>query len=115
MEQGNWAGSFTQEMNGNSANMRSLSMLPHIDALPGAQAEASGVNRDGELNRSESRPKVGSHIVVSLSRMNKQWIAIRNEPLKKPLQIAPDIRIRILLNQKGGRSMLNEESRQSGG
>ncbi len=75
-------------------------MLVEIDPLPRAQGRPPFDDRERERGRGQRRAYVGRHVVGPLGGMTKDGIAVRNEPAQEPLQIRPDLRVGVLLDQQ---------------
>ena len=88
-------------------------MFPNIYALPGPEHQRTGAYGDGQINRGEGRPDVGRHVILTLRRVNKERVAIRNEPIEKGVQITPDIRVGILLDEQRCGSVAQMQGKQT--
>jgi hypothetical protein len=56
---------------------------------------------------------MGGHIVIAFGCMNEHGVAIGDKAGEEGFQIAADVRIGILLNQQGGGSVSEMESKKT--
>lgn len=75
-------------------------MFPKIDSLPGAQSKPPFQQRNRQIDSGQHRSNVRRHVIFSFDGVNKQRITIPDKPAKKILQIPPDVRVRIFLDQQ---------------
>jgi hypothetical protein len=102
-----------QTMDRNQALMWRAAVFPQVNALPGAKRQPALHDWDGEAGCGECGSDVCRHIVIALRGMDKQRVAILDEPVEKALQIPPDIRVCIFLNQQRGRGVTDLEREQA--
>ncbi len=77
-------------------------MFPEVNALPGAQGQPPAGEGDREVDRGQRGADMRWHVVRAFGRVDKPRIAIGNQAFEKPVQIDPDIRIGIFLDQQRG-------------
>ena len=88
-------------------------VFPNVNALPGAEHQATPADRDAEIDCCECGAYMRRHIIVTFSRMFKQPVAIRHQPPKEPFQIAPYFRVCILLDEQRSGRVLYVRSKQA--
>ena len=88
-------------------------MLPEVDPLPGPQRKLALADGDGKVDGRQRSADVGWHVVVALDRVREERIAVRHEARKEALQIAPHIRVGILLYEQRGRSVAEVQGDQA--
>ena len=91
-----------------------VTMFKKVNALPGSQRQPASKNRDRQIRRRQGRAHMGGHIVVTFGRVDKKPVAIRNQAAEKSLQIAPDIRVRILLDEERSGGVAQMQRQQAG-
>jgi len=94
--------------------MRLAAMFPDVDALPRSKRKPAPLNRQTHVHGGERRPDVGGHVVVAFDRVREDRVAIGYEALEEPLEIAPDVRVRIFLHEKRRRRVLQMDCADSG-
>src|SRR5215468_8637795 len=107
------AASASQQMQDHLSAMRSKPMLPEIDALPCAEHQAPGFERDRKLHRGEGRPDMGWHVIVALVAMTEERVAVGNQTGQEALEITEHVRIRVLLHDETRGRMSNEERQEA--
>ena len=105
---------FTQEVNDDTAGVRFGAVFPNVYPLPGAERKPTSGYRDTEIHRCKGRAHMSGHVIIALSRMLKQRVAVRCKTRKEALKITPNFRVRILLDQERGGSVLNMQCNQAG-
>src|SRR2546427_2831661 len=79
------------QMRRDNARMGRTSVLPNVEPLPGAQCQAAASNGNREVHGSKGGTHVSGHVILALSSMHEQWIAITHETGKKTFQIAAHV------------------------
>ena len=100
-------------MRRDNARMGRTSVLPNIDPLPGAQCQAAASNGNREVHGSKGGTHVSGHVILALSSMHEQWIAITHETGKKTFQIAAHVRVGIFLDEQRGGGMAEVQCDQA--
>ena len=93
--------------------MSRTAVFPEVNALPRAKGKPAAHNRNGKIDGGERRPNVRRHIVLSFRGMNKQRVTVRHQPGEKAFQVAPHVRVGILLDQQGRRCVANVKGYQA--
>jgi len=93
--------------------MRRATMFPNVNPLPCAKRHPPLMHRNAQVNRGERGADVRRHIVITFSRVNEKRITVADEPRKKTFQVAPHVRVRILLNQQRRRCVPQMQRKQS--
>jgi len=75
-------------------------MFPKINPLPCPKGQPPILERNHEVYGRKRRANMRGHIVLALCGVLEKFVTIGNQPRKEALQIAPDFRIGILLNQE---------------
>lgn len=91
---------------------RMISVLPQVNALPGAQHQLSLLYGDAQLGRRQCRLDMGGHIIGPLQCVRVEGVAFRYQPVEPVLQIDARTVIVILLDQQARRGMLDEQGAQ---
>ena len=78
--------------------MRLMPVLPQINPLPCSEDEPAIVERDGKIHRRQCGADVRGHIIIALSSVNEQRIAIAHEPREERIEVAAHVGIGILLD-----------------
>jgi len=86
------------EMRHDAAAVGVGAVFPKINALPGAEREFAAYYGHGHIHRGESGANVRGHIVLTFGSVLEDWIAIRDQPREKLLEVAANIRIGVFLN-----------------
>jgi hypothetical protein len=71
-------------------------------------------NRDAQIDRRERRPDVRGHVIVAFDRMHEQRIAVAHEAREESFEIAPHVRVGVLLDQQRGGRVLQVQRAQAG-
>lgn len=109
-----FASLFTNEMSDDAARVRHGTMFPKINSLPCAERHFSADDWNAEIDRSQRGADVSGHIIITLTGMAENRIAIGNEPRKKSFEIAAHFRVGIFLNDERRRSVLKMKCQQAG-
>lgn len=81
-------------------------MFPQINSLPGAERHAAIGDGDAEIHSRERGADMRGHVVRTFAGVLEQGITVRHKAGKKAIQIGAHIRIRVLLDEQGGRRVL---------
>src|ERR1035437_8818142 len=103
---------FADEVQRHAARMWPCAVFPQIDSLPRSEREPASVNRDGKIHRRQRGADVRGHVVVALSSVAEERIAVAHEPREKGVQIAAHIRVGIFLDQQRGGSVAQMQREQ---
>ena len=82
------------------ASVRTQPVFDQIDALPGPERRLAADNRNRQMSLSQGSTNVRRHVIDAFRAMFEQWIAIGHQTRKEPLQIAHNLRVSVLLNEK---------------
>jgi len=92
-------------------------MFEQINALPLAQREPAGHDRNGKRHRRQRRLDVRRHVVrafvVVRDPAHRGIVGAGHEPAEKLLQVTPYIRVCIFLHAQRTGSVLDEKSEQA--
>lgn len=88
------------------------SVFPDVDALPGAEGEAAGVDGDGEGGGGEGGLDVGGHVVGAFGGVGVERIAFRHEAIEPGFEIAPRRWVGVLLNGQARGGVANHDRTQ---
>ena len=88
-------------------------MFPQVDRLPGTEGERAADDRDREARRGQGRLDVGRHVVRSLGVVPVQSAAFGHEPVEECLEVAPYVRVRVLLDHEARRGVADEHRHDS--
>ena len=91
--------------------MRACAMLDEIDALPGAERHLAVHDRNAETDAREHRLDMARHVVGALFLMGVVR-AFGRKRLECVAEIAPHIRVGILLDRQRGRGMAHEHGEE---
>src|SRR5260221_106642 len=105
---------FPDKVDEHPAVMWLPAMFPKVKFLPGAEHQPAFLHRYAQIDGRERRANVRRHIVITFAGVLEQRVTIGRETREKPLQITPDFRIGIFLNQERSRGVLEMEGGQPG-
>src|SRR5882724_3732946 len=94
-----WRVLFANKMHRHVSRMRSGTMFPDINPLPGPQHQTAIVDRNAKIHRRKCGTNMRRHIVLTLGLVNEERVAIGHQTRKKFLKVQPHLRIGILLYQ----------------
>ena len=100
-------------MRGDFARVPHLAVFPEVNALPGSERELAVVERDAEVHAGERGADVRGHVVVAFGGVDEECIAIGNEPREERLEIAPHVRVGVLLNEQRSGSVAQMQREQT--
>src|SRR5437879_5661636 len=100
-------------MHADQADMRSVTMFPKENALPGPQRQPAATDGDGEIDGSESAADVSGHIVFPLGRVDEKRIAVGHEAGEEFFQVPPHVGVGVLLNEQRSGGMADVESQEA--
>ena len=89
-------------------------MLPEVDALPGPEAQPALLDRHAQMDRRQGRSHMRRHVIVAFDRMDKQWITIGNQAREEGFEVAPHIRVGVLLNHERRGCVLEQQCAETG-
>src|SRR3989338_4501591 len=84
------------------------------NTLPHPQIRKAVSDRDGKRGRGQGRSNMGRHAVRPLGSGREEPVSRRAQPVEEPLQVAKDLRVGVLLNEKRGGGMLNIKGEETG-
>lgn len=90
------------------------SMLPEINALPGAEGQSSVGNRDGEIGRGQGGADMGRHVIRAFASVFEQGIAVGNQAREKTFEIQADLGVGIFLDDQRSGGVLHVQGGQAG-
>ncbi len=96
------------------ARPASVAVLPDIDALPGPECEAAGIDGDGESGGGEGGLDVGGHVVGAFGGVGVERIAFRHETIEPRFKISSGRRVGVLLNGQARGGVANHDRAQPG-
>lgn len=101
-------------MHPHTPTVRGGAMFPKVDSLPRSERELRLRNGNAQVHRREHRPDVSRHIVAAFSGMLKEPVSVGNEARKESLQVPPNFRVRVFLDQKGSGRVQNVNGGEPG-
>lgn len=107
-------GLLAQKVDGDFAAVGMGAVFPKVNALPGAEGHGAVRDGNGHVDGREGGADVGGHVIVALGGVFKERIAVGNQALKKPFEVAADFGIGIFLDEQGGGSVLNVQGDNAG-
>lgn len=100
-------------MNVDRAAMGMAAMFPKVDALPGAESEATVLEGNGKVHAGQGAANVCGHIVGAFSSVDEKAIAVGNDARHPGFEIATDIWVGIFLDEERGRSVAHVQGAQA--
>jgi len=79
--------------------VRPLTVLPKVDALPGAKRQLISADWKGQFRTGQYRADMGRHVVRAFHTVGPGRITIRRQAAHEIFQVTPDITIRIFGDQ----------------
>jgi hypothetical protein len=101
-------------MKGDPALVGGVTVLVQINALPGAQGQATGAKGDAEIHSSQGRADVGGHVIVAFGRVTEEGVTIGGEAREEAFEVILNRRIRVFLDEQGGGGVLKVKGGQTG-
>src|SRR5688572_13696086 len=98
-------------MDAEASSVRSRPVLPYINPLPRSEDQARVVYGDGQVNGRQRGAHVCRHVIVTFAGVVEDGIAVWGESGENPLEVALNFGISVFLNQKGCRSMPDQQRR----
>src|SRR4051794_24445838 len=93
--------------------MPARAVLPQIDALPSPESEPTRVHGNRELRRREGGAHMRRHVVGPFSAVLEERVTVGSETREEPLEIGPNIGVRVLLDEQAGGGVPHEERQQA--
>ena len=90
-----------------------VSMFAKVDALPGSQRKFAGGDRDARRCSQKGGLHVGGHIIGAFDRMYQRQALFGGEMIKNCFHIRANIRVRVFVDRKTGRGMLDKQVQQT--
>src|ERR1051326_2174969 len=106
-------GLLSNKMQGDQPAMRSVTMFPQVNPLPGPQRQPATHDGNGEINSGERAPHMGGHIVLALGGMDEKRVAVGHKAGKEFFQVAPNVRVGVFLNEQRSRSVADVERQEA--
>ena len=94
--------------------MRTPTVLPDIDALPGAELQTAVTDRQRQIMPRQQGPRMRGHVIRTLVVVCVDGIAVGHQALRHTLKIMANARIGILGQTKARAGVLQEKMAQSG-
>jgi len=88
-------------------------MLPKEHLLPRAERQTTGGERDRDRGLSERGADVRGHIIRAFGAMEKQVVAVGDEPREEALEVAGDLFIRAFVDQQRRARMREKQGADS--
>ena len=90
-------------------------VLPEVDPLPGPEVAPSVGDGDGDRGLCQDAADVGGHVVRAFVGVVEKRVAVGDESGEEPLQVAADVRGRVLADDQRGARVVDEHGTQAAG
>lgn len=90
-------------------------VLEEIDALPGAEGEMAGEERDGKMDAGEGGADVGGHVVGAFEGVDVVAGGFGGQAFEVADEVGLDVGVGVFLDDEGGGGVAAEEGEEASG
>lgn len=94
--------------------LRAGAVFPEKNALPGAQQQAAGADRDSEPGAGKNAARMGGHIVRSFEIVAVGRVTVGRQARKDGFQVAPYVGVGVFRDRQRTTGVLHEDMCQAG-
>src|SRR5215831_7678198 len=101
---------FPEQVKQDGPSVGGGTVLKNIDALPCSEAETALLHGNRELRQGEGGTDMCGHIVRPLDGVAVEAVVLGHEAAEEDVQVVDHVRVGVLLDGEGRRSVLNKHS-----